>query len=85
MPFDRDGKSDFSNNFRHIGIYVYQKNALAKICDFHESKIQAYEKLEQLRALANGLSIGSIVVAKTPVHGTDTKEDYLKLITLMSE
>ncbi|MFM8268586.1 MAG: 3-deoxy-manno-octulosonate cytidylyltransferase [Pseudomonadota bacterium] len=43
---------------KHIGIYAYRKKALMAISKLPPSPLELTEKLEQLRALENGLSIG---------------------------
>ena len=82
-PFNRDNPSDFSLAFRHIGIYAYKKCALEKFCLYKEAPLEKYEKLEQLRALSNGMSIGAMVFNEAPEHGVDTLQDYQRLKELM--
>ncbi len=48
--------------YRHIGIYVFRKEALFKFVNSSPSLVEQLERLEQLRALANGMSIGAEVV-----------------------
>ncbi|WPC74287.1 3-deoxy-manno-octulosonate cytidylyltransferase [Vibrio porteresiae] len=75
-PFNRDNKCDISMAYRHIGIYAYRVNALNQFCSYPESALERYEKLEQLRALSNGMSIGVCVYKGDLPHGVDTYEDY---------
>lgn len=82
-PFNRDNPSSFSMAFRHIGIYAYRKVALQSFCDFPEAPLEQYEKLEQLRALSNGMQIGAITFDETVAHGVDTLQDYQNLQKLM--
>jgi len=56
---------------------VYKVSALKTICELPESHLEKLEKLEQLRALSNGLSIGVMDYIGDIPHGIDTKEDYL--------
>jgi len=72
-PFLRDGGDD-PGIFLHWGIYAYTKETLAKLVTFNESPLEKCEKLEQLRALENGIDI---FVMKTDQHtiGIDTPED----------
>ncbi|GEK09916.1 3-deoxy-manno-octulosonate cytidylyltransferase [Pseudoalteromonas peptidolytica] len=76
-PIDRDDPNDISAAKRHIGIYVYKVSALKTICGLPESRLEKLEKLEQLRALSNGLSIGVMDYDGEIPHGIDTMEDYL--------
>lgn len=52
-------------------------------CKFPESLLEKHEKLEQLRALSNGLAIGAMKINEAPPHGVDTKEDYLSIKMIM--
>lgn len=48
--------------YRHIGVYVYRKDSLERFVKIPKSTIETLERLEQLRALAGGLSIGAEIV-----------------------
>ena len=76
-PVNRDKPEDLTAAKRHIGVYVYKVAALKTICALPESHLEKLEKLEQLRALSNGLSIGVMDYNGDIPHGIDTKEDYL--------
>ncbi len=43
--------------FKHIGIYAYRKDVLLKFSKMSPTRLEQTEKLEQLRALENGLKI----------------------------
>lgn len=74
LPFSRDGQAaDFY--WQHIGIYGFRKAALLQFVDWPPSRLEQLEKLEQLRALENGLSI-KMVIAENPAFGIDTPADY---------
>lgn len=73
IPFDRD-KSGKVQWFKHMGMYAYKRPALQRFCNLPESKLEAAERLEQLRLLENGIDI---YVEETP-YGTvevDTEAD----------
>lgn len=57
----------------HIGIYVYRRAALEKFVSLPPSPLEKKEKLEQLRALEAGMTIGVAIVKEAPV-GVDTQE-----------
>ncbi len=80
IPFNRDGDKDFKNNFwfLHIGIYSYKKAALEKFYHAPLGYLEDLEKLEQLRALEQGLSIGALET-KLELIGVDRPEDILKI------
>ena len=77
IPFDRD-KAGAIQYFKHLGIYAYRKPALDRFCVLPESKLEAAERLEQLRLLENGIDI---YVAETPFNTVevDTEEDLLRV------
>lgn len=75
-PFNRDNTCDFSLSYRHIGIYAYKVSALEEFCSYNEAPLEAYEKLEQLRALSFGMDIGIYKFDDEIGHGVDTLEDY---------
>jgi 3-deoxy-manno-octulosonate cytidylyltransferase (CMP-KDO synthetase) len=60
--------------YHHIGLYAYQRAALAKFVTLNPSPLELREKLEQLRALENGLRIDVALVDSVPL-GVDTFED----------
>lgn len=60
--------------FHHIGIYAYRREALKKFVSLPPSVLEQREKLEQLRALEAGMTIGVALVDTVPL-GVDTPED----------
>ncbi|MGD9638045.1 MAG: 3-deoxy-manno-octulosonate cytidylyltransferase [Alphaproteobacteria bacterium] len=60
--------------FHHIGLYAYRRASLAKFISLPQGILEKREKLEQLRALENGMRIDATLVNKAP-FGVDTKED----------
>ena len=63
--------------WHHIGIYAYRRSSLKKFVSFQCSYLENCEKLEQLRALENGMKIDIAIVDAVPM-GIDTKEDLEK-------
>jgi 3-deoxy-manno-octulosonate cytidylyltransferase (CMP-KDO synthetase) len=63
--------------WHHIGIYVYRRKSLAKFISLKPGFLEYCEKLEQLRALENGMRIDVAIVNSLPI-GVDTKEDLDK-------
>lgn len=63
----------------HIGIYGFEKNTLAKFVSLPPSELEKTEKLEQLRAMENGIEIGLCYADKYPIS-VDTQEDLDKAI-----
>lgn len=65
--------------YRHIGIYAYRADVLAKITQLPQSPLEIAERLEQLRWLENGYCI-RVGVTETPTIGIDTPEDLERAI-----
>jgi len=61
---------------RHIGIYVYRRDALLKITKLPQTKLEMIEKLEQLRMIENGFKIKVELVDYEPIS-VDTEEDLI--------
>jgi 3-deoxy-manno-octulosonate cytidylyltransferase (CMP-KDO synthetase) len=73
IPYSRTGRE--SRPFlRHIGVYAFEKTALAKFCSLRKGNLEETESLEQLRALENGIPI-HVAEAKHLTIGIDTPED----------
>jgi 3-deoxy-manno-octulosonate cytidylyltransferase (CMP-KDO synthetase) len=81
IPYDRD-RSGKIHYFKHLGLYAYRKAALERFCSLPESKLEAAERLEQLRLLENGIDI---YVEETPFGSVevDTEEDLKKVEELL--
>ena len=60
--------------YHHIGIYAYRRNALERFVALPPSYLEKREKLEQLRALEDGMRIEVVVVDTVPL-GVDTPAD----------
>ncbi len=63
--------------WHHIGLYAYRRAALEQFVKLPPAALEQREKLEQLRALANGLRIDAAVVDEVPL-GVDTPQDLEK-------
>jgi len=59
---------------KHLGIYGYRRGTLLRLVKFPVSPLENAEKLEQLRALENGIQIVVVKVNYDSV-GVDTPED----------
>jgi 3-deoxy-manno-octulosonate cytidylyltransferase (CMP-KDO synthetase) len=60
--------------YHHIGLYAYRRDALARFVQLLPSPLEQREKLEQLRALENGMRIDVAIVDSVPL-GVDTPDD----------
>jgi 3-deoxy-manno-octulosonate cytidylyltransferase (CMP-KDO synthetase) len=69
---------------RHIGVYAYSRAALMQWVALPENELERIEKLEQLRPLAAGMSIGVAIVAAAE-GGIDTPADLERATHLLQE
>jgi 3-deoxy-manno-octulosonate cytidylyltransferase (CMP-KDO synthetase) len=73
--FTRDvGSLGGDRPYHHIGLYAYRRAALARFVRLPPSANEKKEKLEQLRAMDNGMRIDVAIVDSVPL-GVDTPED----------
>jgi 3-deoxy-manno-octulosonate cytidylyltransferase (CMP-KDO synthetase) len=75
-PRDEEGRVDRPQDyFLHIGLYAFSKASLAAFAVAPSGRLEAMEKLEQLRILEMGERIVAAVI-EGAVPGIDTPEDY---------
>jgi 3-deoxy-manno-octulosonate cytidylyltransferase (CMP-KDO synthetase) len=70
--------------FHHIGLYAYRRRALAQFVALAPGVLERRERLEQLRALENGMRIDAAVVATVPL-GVDTPADLDRARAILTE
>jgi 3-deoxy-manno-octulosonate cytidylyltransferase (CMP-KDO synthetase) len=58
----------------HVGVYAYRRRALERFVSLPPSPLELREKLEQLRALEDGMRIDARVIGHVP-RGVDTQAD----------
>jgi 3-deoxy-manno-octulosonate cytidylyltransferase (CMP-KDO synthetase) len=63
--------------FHHIGIYAYRRAILERFAELPPSPLEQRERLEQLRALEAGMSVGVALVDTVPL-GVDTPHDLAR-------
>jgi 3-deoxy-manno-octulosonate cytidylyltransferase (CMP-KDO synthetase) len=83
IPFNRD-KSQFYRYWRHVGAYAYRRKALLELVELLPGELEQVEKLEQLRALENGMPIRMVVTDYQGI-GIDTPRDLERVETLLKE
>ena len=81
MPFSRDSGSAIDDAwvaanpcFKHLGLYAYHADLLARFASLPAGRYEQIEKLEQLRVLENGDDI-MVGVTEDPTIGVDTPDD----------
>lgn len=70
-------RNDETPVYRHIGLYAYRASTLQSLSEYEEGPFEKSEKLEQLRALENGIPIRVVKVDyQGRTHGSvDRPED----------
>jgi 3-deoxy-manno-octulosonate cytidylyltransferase (CMP-KDO synthetase) len=91
IPWSRDGapaglatQQVFAGARRHVGIYAYRVGALRRLAFLPPAALEKAEKLEQLRALENGLVIRVADAAQKPGPDVNTPEDLQRVAQLLS-
>lgn len=91
IPFVRDAASRSSVEqlaafpfLKHLGIYGYRRETLLRLVKFPVSALENAEKLEQLRALENGIQIAVVTVNYDSV-GVDVPEDVARVEMILKE
>lgn len=86
IPFQREGGMPVGEYaLRHIGMYAYRAGFLKAFAVMQPSLPEQLEKLEQLRALANGYRIHVDIAAEIPAVGVDTEEDAVRVAALLQQ
>ncbi|MBF0538665.1 MAG: 3-deoxy-manno-octulosonate cytidylyltransferase [Nitrospirae bacterium] len=76
IPFCRDTVE--SLYYKHIGIYIYRREALLALREMPQCMAEMAESLEQLRALHYGYRI-KVLETTVQTHAVDTPEDIRKV------
>jgi len=75
IPYPRE--ESLAIYFKHIGIYAFRKEALLKFTKLPMNRLEAIEKLENLRFLAHGLKVKMVETDQMAI-GIDSPEDLEK-------
>jgi len=87
LPFFRDKWKDLKDEsfssgkllcHKHVGLYVYRRDFLLKYASMPATFLEVSEKLEQLRAIENGITI-RVVETECESIGVDTPDDLIKV------
>jgi 3-deoxy-manno-octulosonate cytidylyltransferase (CMP-KDO synthetase) len=73
-----------SNYRKHTGLYAYRRDSLRRFARMEPSRLEGLERLEQLRALENGIRI-RVVRVEHRSFGVDTEQDYERVKRLIEE
>ncbi len=84
MPYARDAGGAVDDAwvaanpcYKHLGLYGYSAELLARFATLPPGRLERIERLEQLRVLENGLEI-ACDVTHDPTIGVDTPEDAVR-------
>jgi len=85
IPFVRDAANTSVSEqlaafpfLKHLGIYGYRRETLLRLVKFPVSPLEQAERLEQLRALENGIEIAVSIVGYDGI-GVDTPADAARV------
>jgi 3-deoxy-manno-octulosonate cytidylyltransferase (CMP-KDO synthetase) len=79
VPYVREMTETPVGHLLHLGIYGYRKSFLLQYASWRPTPLEQAEKLEQLRAIEHGVSIGVVVVEQAS-SGIDTPEQYEEFV-----
>ncbi len=78
IPYGPHGSSPVGA-WLHLGVYAFRREALFAFAAAPPTSLEQRERLEQLRALDSGISIG-VVVTENDALGIDTADDYARFV-----
>lgn len=81
IPYPRDEEA--ATYLKHVGVYAYRREVLARYGSLPQPMMERSEKLEQLRLLAAGFKIRAFQVAETG-PGVDTPQCLERVRRLMA-
>src|SRR5579863_1569442 len=85
IPWARDtGQKVHVNYWKHLGLYVFQRDALLEYPTLPQGELEKIEQLEQLRWMENGWKIRVAEVAHDAVS-VDVPEDVTRVEKLLRE
>lgn len=84
LSFSRSAAFDEGPLYHHIGLYAYRRAALEHFVALPPSARECRERLEQLRALENGMRI-DVALVDTPAFGVDTPADLDRARTILRQ
>lgn len=70
------------SSWEHLGLYAYRRAALKRFVSLPPSPLEKIERLEQLRALEDGMTIRSAIVRERPV-AVDVPSDLRRAETML--
>jgi 3-deoxy-manno-octulosonate cytidylyltransferase (CMP-KDO synthetase) len=90
IPWSRDGaargigsQQSFGGARRHIGLYAYRVTALLRMASLPPTPLELLEKLEQLRALEQGMDLRVADAEVAPGPDVNTADDVERAAALL--
>ncbi len=87
IPYSRrsaDQEAHLTGALKHIGIYAFRREFLARFCAQPPTALEVNEGLEQLRALFLGARI-RVVRVEHEAYGVDTPDDVQKIEAIIAK
>ncbi len=82
IPYVKNDTGDDAEYYLNVGLYLFRKSALEKFVGLPQGKLEKCERLEQLRALENRMSI-RCVLTDHEFLGVDTESDVARVENAM--
>jgi len=82
IPCARDASARF-DTYKHLGVYAYTRRFLEIFRQLPEGKLEAVEKLEQLRAIEHGHKIMTVVTAYDSPE-VDIPDDIVRIEKILN-
>lgn len=70
--------------YKHLGLYIYRRDALARFCLLSPTSLERQEKLEQLRMMEHGFHIQCVTASADSV-GVDVAEDLARAEAILGK
>lgn len=85
IPYPRDaGAAPGATYWRHLGVYAFRPEVLARWMTLPPTAAEQAEKLEQLRPLGHGMTIGVARLTQPALPGIDTEDDLKRAEAYLS-
>lgn len=83
-PIPHGALFDGARALRHVGVYAFRREALAKFAKLPRTPLEIAEQLEQLRALEHGMTI-AVVETRHATVGVDVPADIKNVERFIEE
>jgi 3-deoxy-manno-octulosonate cytidylyltransferase (CMP-KDO synthetase) len=83
-PIPNGALFDGARAFRHVGVYAFRRDALARFAKLPRTPLEIAERLEQLRALEHGMAI-AVVETRHATVGVDVPADIKNVERFVEE